>query len=119
METGRLLEKSKALAVGTVELVEALPRSLTGDVIGRQLLRCACSTGANYRAARRAGSRAEFIAKMGIVEEEADEVCYWAELLLEIRMGDKEGLVALMCVANEVVAVSVASIKTARRNREG
>ena len=66
-----------------IQLVERLPRSRTADVIGRQLLRCGTSVGANYRAACRARSSADFIAKIGIVEEEADESGYWLELLVE------------------------------------
>jgi len=66
-----------------VRLVESLPKTRTADVIGRQLLRCGTSVGANYRAACRARSRADFAAKMGIVEEEADETVYWIELLVD------------------------------------
>jgi four helix bundle protein len=77
----KLLTKSFGLKV--IQLVEALPKTKTGNVIGNQLLRSATSVGANYRAACRAKSRPDFIAKAGIVIEEADESLYWLELLVE------------------------------------
>jgi len=73
MSTGGLKERTKAFALRIMCAVDKLPRNRTADVIGRQLLRCGTSVGANYRAACRAKSQADFIAKMGIVEEEADE----------------------------------------------
>jgi four helix bundle protein len=72
-----LKERTKQFALRIIRLVEALPKGRAADVIGRQLLRCGTSVGANYRAACRARSNAEFISKMGIVEEEADESLYW------------------------------------------
>ena len=74
-----LKERTRAFALRAVRLVEALPPGRAADVMGKQLLRCATSVGANYRAACRARSRAEFVAKLGIVEEEADEAEYWKE----------------------------------------
>ena len=87
------------------------------DVIGKQLLRSGTSVGANYRAACRGRSTAEFIAKMGIVEEEADESVYWMELLVEGKLVRAELLDELIHEANELVAIVVASIKTAKGNR--
>ena len=75
--------RTKQLAREIISLVESLPRSLTAEVIGRQLLRSGTSIGANYSAACRGKSKADFIAKLAIVEEEADETSYWLELLLE------------------------------------
>jgi len=95
--------------------VESLPRTIAGGVIGKQLLRSALSVGANYRAACRARSRAEFVSKMGIVEEEADEVRYWMEILAEAGLLKKERLAPLMKEASEIAAMVVASIKTARK----
>ncbi|MGZ3334252.1 MAG: four helix bundle protein [Isosphaeraceae bacterium] len=94
--------------------MESLPRTSTGNVIGRQLLRCGTSVGANYRAACRARSSAEFCSKMGIVEEEADESIYWMELLVDANLVAPELMANLISEANELVAIVVASIKTAR-----
>ena len=82
-----------------------------------QALRSATSVGANYRAACRARSTAEFLAKMGIVEEEADETCYWLDLLGDAGIVKAELLSPLRTESDEIVAMVVASIKTARRNR--
>src|SRR5262245_35345450 len=76
-------ERTKKLALRVIELVEALPQGRTADVIARQLLRSATSVGANYRAACRGKSTADVMAKLAIVEEEADETAYWLELLIE------------------------------------
>ncbi len=81
MTPEELKTRTKAFAVRVIRLVDALPRSLAAQVVGRQLLRSATSVGANYRAACRAQSRAEFAAKLSIVVEEADETLYWLELL--------------------------------------
>lgn len=100
-------------------MIEALPRGRTTDVIGRQLLRCALSVGANYRAPCRARSAKELAAKMGTVEEEADESLYWMEILVESGLM-KESLIAdLMAEADETVAMTVASIKSTRNQVEG
>jgi four helix bundle protein len=84
-------------------------------VIGTQLLRAGTSVGANYRAACRARSRKEFIAKMGIVEEEADESQFWLELLLERGLLDAQRVSSLHQEAGQIVAMTVSSIRTARR----
>ena len=97
-----------------IRLVEALPKSYAAEVIGKQLLRAATSVGANYRAACRARSKAEFIAKLGIVEEESDECSYWLELLVEADLVKHERVVDLMKEADEITAIMVSSIQTAR-----
>jgi len=89
-------------------------RGATGAVIGRQLLRSGTSVGANYRAARRARSKAEFISKLGIVEEEADESVYWLELLLDSKSADPARLAPLVNEANELTAIFSASRKSAK-----
>jgi four helix bundle protein len=86
-------------------------------VIGRQLAKCGTSVGANYRAACRAKSQADFIAKMGIVEEEADESIYWMELLVESELIRKEQIEGLMDEADQLVSIFVSSINTARENK--
>ena len=97
-----------------IKVVESLPRTRTAEVVGRQLLRCGTSVGANYRAACRAKSRADFISKLGIVEEEADETIYWMELLVEAGLVKAAKLKLLMQEADELVAIAVASINTTR-----
>lgn len=97
-----------------IAFVDSLPRKRVTEVIGRQLLRSATSVGSNYRAACRAKSQADFIAKMGIVEEEADESLYWMELLIEAGIVENDLISSLMAEADELVAIIIASIKTAR-----
>ena len=110
----QLKPRTKKFGIRAIRLSEALPKTTTGYVIGRQLLRSALSVGANYRAACRARSRADFISKMGIVEEEIDESLYWMEMLAEAGAVKKERLAALMDEAGQIAAMVVASIKTAR-----
>ena len=110
-----LKERTKAFALAVIRLVEDMPRGRTADVIGGQLLRAGTSVGANYRAACRARSRKEFVAKMGIVEEEADEAQFWLDLVEERRLGQAERVSSLREEARQLVAIVVASIRTARR----
>jgi four helix bundle protein len=107
--------RTKQFALRVMKLVDSLPTTRACDVIGRQLLRSATSVGANYRAACRGRSTAEFCAKLGIVEEEADESVYWMELLMESGAVMPERLQDLHAEANEIVAMVVASIRTARK----
>jgi len=108
---------TKAFALRVIRVVEALPRSRAADAIGGQLLRCGTSVGANYRAACRAKSPADVIAKMGIVEEECDESAYWMELLVEAGVMKETRLSSLMSESSEILAMAVASIKTTRTRR--
>jgi four helix bundle protein len=108
-----LKERTKIFALRIIELVESLPSGRTSDVVGRQLVKCGTSVGANYRAACRAKSRADFIAKMGIVEEEADESIFWMEVLIESGLMRKEILHDLD-EADQLVSIFVSSINTAR-----
>ena len=109
-------QRTRALALRIIRLVESLPRNQTANVIGRQLLRCGTPVGANYRAACRARSRADFVAKMGIVEEEADEIIYWIELLVDSGLLKQSRIDELSAETNEIVAMVVSSIRTARVN---
>ena len=104
------------VAIRIIRVVEALPSGRTCDVIGRQLLRSGMSVGANYRAACRGKSRADMIAKLAIVEEEADESIYWLELLAETKVISADRLSELIHELDEIVAMVVASQKTLRRN---
>ena len=117
MDKEELKGRTKQFALRVIRLVEALPRGKTADVLGRQLLRSGTSVGANYRAACRAKSTADFIAKMGIVEEETDESVYWMELLVEAGITKAELLESLMKEGNEILAITVASIITARKRK--
>ena len=115
MKHDNLKERTKRFALRIIRLVEALPKGKTADVIGRQLLRSGTSVGANYRAACRAKSPADFISKMGIVEEEADESIFWMELLVEAKLINEDRLKELMAEAREILAITISSIKTARK----
>jgi four helix bundle protein len=110
-------ERTKNLGLRVIELVEGLPKNLTADVISRQLLRCATSIGANYRAACRGKSTADVMAKLAIVEEEADEAIYWLELLIESGVVAAAQVTELIKEANEILAMTVASIKTLRARK--
>ena len=107
----QLRQRTKTFALRVIKLVEALPKTTTAAVLGKQLLRSATSVGANYRAACRARSQAEFIAKMGIVLEEADECGYWLELLSESGVMPAARLVDLQRESEEVTAITVSSIE--------
>ncbi|MBL7178055.1 MAG: four helix bundle protein [Desulfobacteraceae bacterium] len=117
MEQKDLKQRTKEFALRIIKLVESLPKGRTADVLGRQLLRAGTSVGANYRSACRARSTADFISKMGIVEEEADESLFWMELLIESGIVKIEKLESLMKEADELIAITVASINTARRKK--
>src|SRR5206468_7928698 len=111
----RLKVLTREFALGVVRLVAELPRTREAFVIGLQLLRAGTSVGANYRAACRARSRKEFIAKMGIVEEEADESEFWLGLLLERGLLDAQRASLLRREAGQILAMTVTSIRTARQ----
>jgi four helix bundle protein len=114
MDEKEFKDRTKRFAIRVIHLIEALPRTRTADVIGRQLLRSATSVGANYRAACRAKSPADMLNKLGTVEEECDETIYWIELLIEAEIFSKERLSSLVEEANEILAMVVASKKTLR-----
>jgi four helix bundle protein len=111
-----LKQRTKQYALRVIRVVEALPSGRTADVIGRQLLRSGTSVGANYRAACRAKSTPDFVNKMGTVEEESDESVYWMELLIEAGIVKAERLESLMKEGNEILAITVASINTAKKH---
>ncbi len=107
--------RTKNFALRIIKLIDRLPKTRAADVIGRQLLRAATSIGANYRSACRARSRADFVSKISIVEEEADESVYWLELLLETKMVASHELVDLLQEARELTAIFASSGKTAKQ----
>lgn len=98
-----------------IKLVGSFPRRIASDVIGRQLLKSATSIGANYRSARRARSRADFISKMNIAQEEADETIYWLEMALDSGLVNKDTVGDLLEEADELTAIFTSSIKTAKK----
>jgi len=111
-----LKKRTRQFALRIIRLCESLPTGRTSEVIAKQLIRCGASVGANYRAATRAKSPADFVAKMGIVEEECDECVYWMELLIESALIEERLLTDLMDEAHQLLGITVSSIKTARAN---
>ena len=116
MNENELKKRTKQFGLRMIRLVESLPGSQTARTIGNQLLRSGMSVGANYRAACRGRSKADFIAKAGISLEEADECLYWMEMLQEAGIIPVEKMKDLMKEADELVAIFTASIKTAKAN---
>ena len=112
-----LKTRTKAFAIRVLKLVDALPKTTAGRALASQIVRSGTSVAANYRAACRARSTSDFIAKMGIVEEETDETLFWLELLEESDLASAANLISVKKEADELIAITVASIKTARRNR--
>ena len=116
MNYENLKKRTKQFALDVIKLAENLPPNRTCNILGNQLLRAGTSVGANYRAACRAKSTADFISKMGTVEEEADESGYWTELLVDagkLKLADASPLIK---EAGELTAIAVSSIKTAQKS---
>ena len=110
----QLRQRSKRFALRIIRLSEALPPRRAADVIARQVLRSGTAVAANYRAAGRARSRAEFIAKLGVVVEEADETVFWLEMLEESGLVRASKLADLRKEAEELLLIFSASRRTAR-----
>lgn len=110
-----LRARTKKLALSALSLFRSLPKSPDSQILGKQFVRSATSVAANYRAVQRARSKAEFIAKLGTVLEEADETQFWLELMAESRTVLPDRLTPLRCEVDELVAIFVASLKTAKR----
>ena len=111
----QLKERTKQFAIRIIRMLRALPKTDEARVISRQLLRAATSVAANYRAVCRARSTADFIAKMGLVVEEADETVFWLELLADAGIVQKARLEQLEREANELLAIFAASQRTVKR----
>ncbi|HUU13686.1 MAG TPA: four helix bundle protein [Terriglobia bacterium] len=109
-----LKRRTKQFAIRIVKMSQALPNNREAWVLGKQVLRSGTSVAANYRAVCRSRSKAEFIAKIGVVVEETDETLFWLELLVETGVVPKERLAALLAEANELLAIFAASQRTAR-----
>lgn len=114
MNDVELKARTKQFALKIMKLAGALPETANGRAIGNQLIRSGTSVGANYRAACRARSKAEFISKIGIVEEEADESAFWLELIIESSLMDEKTVLPLHKEAEELTAIFTASGRTAK-----
>jgi four helix bundle protein len=115
MTESELRDRTKIFALRIIKLVDALPNTTTGRVLGGQLVRSGTSTAANYRAACRARSNADFVNKISIVEEEADESSFWMELIMDSGLMSKHKVADLHDESEQLVAMMVSSRKTARR----
>lgn len=116
MDEKELKERTKRFALETIKLVDKLPRTVVAQTIGRQFVRAGTSVGANYRSACRGRSRAEFAAKLGVVEEEADESAFWMEVIIEAGLLQRTLVQPLLDEAEEIVAIMVSSRKALNRS---
>ncbi len=114
MNVDLMKERTQSFALRIIKLVESLPNTQTANIVGKQLLRCGTSVGANYRAACRGKSRADFVSKLGIVEQEADEVIYWIEILIKSDLIKHSKVENLLDETKQILAIIVSSINTAR-----
>ena len=114
MTERELLERTKQFALRIFKLVDALPQTIQARAVAVQLIRSGTSVGANYRAACRTRSKPEFIAKLGVVEEEADESAFWLELIMETNLLSATKVEPL---ASEIVAIMASSKKTAAKSQ--
>lgn len=117
MNREELKKRTKEFALRIIKLVNALPNNPASRVIGNQILRAGTSVGANYRATCRAKSKSDFIYKINIVEEEADESSFWLELIIESGLMPKSKIVSLLKEADELTAIFVSTNKTAKTKR--
>jgi len=116
MTAEELKFRTKGFALRVIKLVAALPKTIEGRAIANQLVRCGTSVAANYRGACRARSRGEFVAKIGVVLEESDETQLWLELIIESKLLPVKRVEPLLAEASELVAIFVASRKSASSN---
>jgi four helix bundle protein len=117
MNEREMKERTKAFAVRILKLADALPRTRSGNAVANQIVRSGSSVGANYRALCRAKSRADFIHKTSVVEEEADETAFWLEPIIAAKLVGAARIKPLLQEANELTAIAVATRKTAASRR--
>ena len=110
----QLRDRTKAFALRVIHMSDSLPRTRSGNVIGNQILRSATGMAANYRAAGRSRSKAEFVAKIGVVIEEADETVFWLEMLRDSAIVKPTKLDHMLDEANQLLAIFAASRRTAK-----
>ncbi len=118
MTEEELKSRVKSIALRVIRLVQSLPKNITGEIIGRQLIRSATSVAANYYSACKARSKADFLNKLGIVEEEADETQFWIELIIESGLMSENRLQDLLKEFKEITAIMASSritVKSLRR----
>ena len=118
MTEEELKSRVKSIALRVIRLVQSLPKNITGEIIGRQLIRSATSVAANYYSACKARSKADFLNKLGIVEEEADETQFWIELIIESGLISENRLQDLLKEFKEITAIMASSritVKSLRR----
>jgi four helix bundle protein len=118
MNADELKKRTRTFGVRVIRMVDTLPPGRSVNVIANQLIRSATSVGANYRSACRGRSKPDFLSKLGIAIEEADESLYWLETLVEAELIPETKVVDLMKEANEITAILTATVKTTRRNME-
>ena len=118
MNPEELKKRTKEFAIRIIKLVNLLPKNSIGHTIGNQLLRAGTSVGANYRAACRAKSNRDFIYKINIVEEEADETMFWLELIIETELLPKSRINSLLNEANKLTAIFTATGKTSKTKKK-
>ena len=117
MTERELLQRTKQFALRIFKLVGALPQTIQGRAVAAQLIRSGTSVAADYRAACRARSKSEFVAKLGLVEEEADESAFWLELIIETKLLGAAKVKPLLIEAGEIVAIMASSKKTAAKSQ--
>ncbi len=117
MKSAELQQRTKGFALRVLKLIEQLPNTIGGRVLANQVARSATSVGANYRAACRARSRAEFASKLGTVAEEADESLYWLELIRDGNFVPEKKLASLVSEADELTAIFTAGRRTSSKNQ--
>ena len=111
-----LKERTKKFALEIIKLVSELPKKTAGFELGRQLIKSGTSVGANYRSSQRGRSRAEFISKLSVVQEEADETVFWLELISESKLTSPERILPLLKEANELTAIFTTMVINAKKN---
>lgn len=111
-----LKQRTKTFALEIIKLVSELPKNTAGFELGKQLIRSGTSIGANYRSSQRGRSRAEFISKLSIVQEEADETVFWLELISESRISSESRIKPLHKEACELTAIFTTMVLNAKRN---
>ena len=117
MDKIEMKRRTKEFAKEIIKLCRKLPNNREGRLIGDQIFRAGTSVAANYRSACRARSKAEFISRLSIVEEEADESLFWLEVIKEMKVFQYEKLDEIMQENDEILAIIVASIRTAKKNK--
>lgn len=119
MKDNILRQRTKSMALRVIKLVQALPKTVTGEIIGKQVLRSGTSVAANYYGACKARSRKDFISKIGIAEEEADETLLWMELIVDAKLMEETRVKELIGEVNEIISILAASRITAKKHEAG